>query len=218
MNQAYDPSLPQSYLQPGEYPVQVLFPMLESYNRFYAIPVVGYAVKIIMLIPYIIAMYIVMLIVSLFQLVAWIPVLFTGQYPEWSRNLAEGLIRYTKRMTSFQYGLTDRYPSFSLQDEPDGGGDAMVIFARQTSYSRLYAVPVVGYVIKLIMLIPHILVLYVLGLAVNLAQLVTWFPVLSSGRYPAWSHHLTGGVIRWTARVMAFGLGLTDVYPPFSLT
>lgn len=218
MNQAYGQSVAQGYGQTGEYPVQVLFPMLESYNRFYAIPVIGYAVKVIMLIPYLLVMCALGLVVSLFQLVAWIPVLFTGQYPEWNRNLAEGLIRYTKRLASFQYGLTDRYPSFGLQDEPGGGGDAVITFPRQASYNRIYAIPLLGYWIKGIMLIPHIIVLYVLSIVVGAMLLVTWIPVLSSGQYPAWGHNLVGGWIRWTARVMAFGLGLTDVYPPFSLS
>jgi hypothetical protein len=158
------------------------------------------------------------LIVYVFQLVAWIPVLFTGQYPEWNRSVAEGLIRYTKRATSFFYGLTDRYPSFGLQDEPGGGGDAVVSVARQESYNRLYAVPVVGIVIKMVMLIPHFVVLYLLGVVVGVLQLITWIPVLFNGQYPSWGHSLVGGYIRWTARIMAFGLGLTDIYPPFSLT
>jgi hypothetical protein len=218
MNTGYGQSVSQSYVQQGDYPVQVLFPLLESYNRFYAIPVVGYAVKIVMLIPYIIVMYVVALIVGLLQLVAWIPVLTTGQYPEWNRNLAEGFIRYTKRSASFLFGLTDRYPSFGLQDEMGGGGDALITFARQETYSRFYAIPVIGYLAKIIMLIPHIIVMYLLGLVVSVLQLVTWIPVLTTGQYPEWGHNLVGGYIRWYTRIMAFALGLTDVYPPFSLT
>ncbi|HXT36556.1 MAG TPA: DUF4389 domain-containing protein [Chloroflexota bacterium] len=218
MNQGYGQAVSQPYMQQGDYPVQVLFPLLDRYNRFYAIPLVGYAVKWIMLIPYLIAMAAIGLVVYVLQLVAWIPVLTTGQYPEWSRNFAEGFIRYTKRASAFTYGLTDRYPSFSLQEEPGGTGDAIISFPRQESYNRLYAVPVVGLVIKEVMLIPHIVILYVLGIVVGVQQLFTWIPVLFTGQYPAWGHNMAGGYIRWLARVMAFGLGLTDVYPPFSLS
>ncbi len=217
MNQGYGQSISQSFAQQGEYPVQVLFPMLRSYNRFYAIPLIGYAVKCLMLIPYLIAMCVIGLIVYVLQLVAWIPVLTTGQYPEWNRNLAEGFIRYTKRSTSFFYGLTDRYPSFALQDEPGGGGDAMITFARQESYNRFYAIPIVGYAVKAIMLIPHAIMLYLLGIVVGIVLLICWIPVLFTGQYPDWAHRQVGGYIRWLTRVMAFGLGLTDVYPPFSL-
>src|SRR6185437_9625571 len=56
MNQGYGQAVSQPYMQQGDYPVQVLFPLLDRYNRFYAIPLVGYAVKWIMLIPYLIAM------------------------------------------------------------------------------------------------------------------------------------------------------------------
>lgn len=218
MNQGYGQAVSQPYMQQGDYPVQVLFPLLDTYNRFYAIPLIGYIAKMIMLIPYMIAMCVVGLVVSVLQLVAWIPVLTTGQYPEWNRNFAEGFIRYTKRASSFTYGLTDRYPSFSLQDEPGGTGDALINFPRQESYNKLYAVPVVGLLIKEVMLIPHLVILYVLGIVVSFLQLFTWIPVLFTGQYPSWGHNMVGGYIRWLARVMAFGLGLTDVYPPFSLS
>jgi hypothetical protein len=218
MDQAYGQAVEQHYGLSAEYPVQVTFPLLESYNRFYAIPLLGYFVKTLMLIPFAIALWVLTLIVYVFQLVAWVPVLFTGHYPEWNRNVAEGLIRYTKRATSFFCGLTDRYPSFGLQDELGGAGDAVVSVARQESYNRLYAVPVVGIVIKYVMLIPHIVVLWLLGVVVVVLQLVTWIPVLFTGQYPSWGHNLVGGYIRWTARIMAFGLGLTDIYPPFSLS
>jgi hypothetical protein len=48
-------------------------------------------------------------------------------------------------------------------------------------------------------------------------QLVLWVWVLFDGRYPHWGHSLLGGYLAWLARVIAFGLGLTDRYPPFSL-
>src|SRR5260370_10798760 len=96
-------------------------------------------------------------------------------------------------------------------------GHAMMIFERQETYIRFWAIPVIGIFAKSIILIPHIVVLYVLGLIVNVVQLVTWIPVLSGGRYPLWGYQLVGGWIRWSARVAAFAFGLTDQYPPFSL-
>jgi hypothetical protein len=198
------------------YPVHVEFPILESHNKFYAIPIVGYVVKYIMLIPYSIAMLVLALVVYVCQLVVWFPVMTTGQYPEWAFRLNSGLIRYVKRSSSFFSGLTDRYPSFSLEDQP-GDGDAMVVFEPQQTYSKFWAIPIVGISVKYIILIPHLIILNVLGLVVALLQLVTWIPVLFGGKYPLWGYQLVGGTIRWSARVMAYGLGLTDQYPPFSL-
>ncbi len=145
------------------YPVHVEFPILENHNKFYAIPIVGYVVRWVMLIPYIIVLAVLGLVVYVCQLVVWFPVMTTGQYPAWAFRLNTGLIRYVKRFSSFQYGLTDRYPSFSLEDHP-GDGDAMVVFEPQQSYSKFYAIPIVGIVVKEIMLIPHLVILYILDL------------------------------------------------------
>lgn len=199
------------------YPVHILFPVLENHNKFYAIPILGYAVRSIMLIPYLIALMVLGLVAYLCQLVVWFPVMTTGQYPVWAWNLNTGVIRYVKRYAAFLYGLTDAYPSFSLEDHL-GDGDALVVFDPQQTYSKFWAIPVVGICVKYIMLIPHLVILYVLGLVVAAVQLVTWIPVLFGGRYPVWGYQLVGGWIRWSARVMAYMLGLTDHYPPFSLS
>lgn len=218
MSMGYNQSIAAPYGGTGGgYPVHIEFPILESHNRFYAVPFIGYMVKELMLIPYMIALMVLTLLVSVCQLFLWIPVLFTGQYPEFGRNLNMGYIRWVKRTGAFMYGLTDRYPSFSLDDHP-GDGDAMVIFEPQPAYNRFWAIPLVGATVKYIILIPHLIMLYVLGIVVSLINLVTWIPVISGGRYPLWGYQLVGGWIRWSARVMAYWFGLTDQYPPFSLS
>jgi hypothetical protein len=194
--------------------IDVQFASQESYNRFYAIPVVGILVKEIILIPHFIVLYVLTLIVELLQLVTWIPVLTTGQYPEWGYSLTSGLMRWAVRVMAFAYGLSDTYPAFSLQDTP---GDTQTFIPMPTNCKRLWAVPVVGILIKEILLIPHLIILYVLGAIVGLLQLVTWIPVLFGGQYPDWGRSLVGGYLRWGVRVFSYLLGLTDTYPPFQL-
>jgi hypothetical protein len=60
--------------------------------------------------------------------------------------------------------------------------------------------------------------LYILGFAAGALQLIIWAPVMFSGRYPEWGFAIETGYLRWTARVYAYGLGLTDAYPPFQLS
>lgn len=83
--------------------------------------------------------------------------------------------------------------------------------------SRFYAVPLLGYLVRYLLLIPHLLVLVPLTIAVALLQLVLWIPVLLAGRYPRWGYTFVGGYVRWSTRLNAFLLGLTDQYPPFRL-
>ena len=83
--------------------------------------------------------------------------------------------------------------------------------------SRFYAFPVLGYVARTVLLLPHMVVMAILGLLVGLLQLVLWIPVLLTGRYPRWGYAVVGGYLRWNTRMQAFFLGLTDEYPPFRL-
>jgi len=83
--------------------------------------------------------------------------------------------------------------------------------------SRFYAVPLVGYTARYLLLLPHLLCLVLVALCVVLLQLVMWIPVLLTGRYPRWGYSFVGGYLRWSTRLQAFMFGLTDEYPPFRL-
>ena len=215
MNPVYGQSAMAPYdTEISSYPVDVRFPVQDSYNRFWAIPIVGYYAKAIILIPHIIILSVLTIVVGLMQFVTWIPVLFTGQYPSWGYTLVGGYIRWIKRVSAYFVGLSDRYPAFSLADEYEGDMQMMI---QATPNNRLYAVPILGYIIKYIMLIPHWIILFVLGFVIALLQLVVWIPVLFTGQYPQWARGLNEGTIRWAARVLAFRYGVTDVYPPFQL-
>lgn len=86
------------------------------------------------------------------------------------------------------------------------------------SNSRFWAIPLIGLLVKLFILIPHYVVLWALGIVVGTLQLVLWIPVLFGGKYPDWGYQLVGGYVRWSALVTAYLFGLTDRYPPFSLS
>lgn len=87
---------------------------------------------------------------------------------------------------------------------------------RPTASSRLWALLTIVWV-KFIALIPHGIILWVLGLAQFIAFLVAQVAVLLTGVYPRGLHDFNTGVLRWQTRVAAFALSLTDTYPPFSL-
>jgi hypothetical protein len=184
----------------------------QSSSRFWAIPLIGILVKAIILIPHLIILYVLGIVLGITQLVIWVWVLFGGRYPDWAFGLNGGYIRWFVRLETFGFGLSDSYPVFSM----DAPGDLLI--ERPASSSRFYAIPIVGFLVKYIILIPHFIVLYALNIAVAACQLVIWIWVLFGGIYPDWAFTLVGGTITWTARVFAYFLGLTDSYPPFSFT
>jgi Domain of unknown function (DUF4389) len=194
------------------YPIVLSTGRPVSVNRFWAIPVIGIFAKCIILIPHFIVLYVLGIVSGIAHLVIWAIVLFTGQYPEWGFNLTAGVLRWAARLVMYLYGITDNYPAFSMAAPGD------IVIPRPASSSRFFAIPIIGIFVKYIILIPHLIVLYVLGFVVALCQLVIWVPVLFMGQYPQWAFQLVSGTTLWAMRVYAYLLGLTDSYPPFSFS
>jgi hypothetical protein len=71
--------------------------------------------------------------------------------------------------------------------------------------------------LRLILAIPHFVVVYVLNIAAWLILVISWFAALFTGRLPAWAAEFLTGYLGWQTRVYGYVLLLTDVYPPFAL-
>jgi hypothetical protein len=81
-----------------------------------SIPVIGIVAKEILLIPHLFAMYLLNTVAGAVLLITWIPVLFTGQYPEVEASVLGGILRWQTRVAAYFLGLTDRYPPFRLAE------------------------------------------------------------------------------------------------------
>ena len=70
---------------------------------------------------------------------------------------------------------------------------------------------------KWLLVIPHSIVLYFLGIAAGVVTIIAFFAILFTGRYPEGLFRFAVGTIRWSARVNAYMWLLRDEYPPFGL-
>lgn len=70
---------------------------------------------------------------------------------------------------------------------------------------------------RAIMVIPHLIVLWALGIASSVIAFIAWWAILFTGKYPRWAFDFVAGYVRWYTRVSGYYLLLTDKYPTFSI-
>jgi hypothetical protein len=69
---------------------------------------------------------------------------------------------------------------------------------------------------RLLLAVPHAFVLYWLAIAACFVGFLGWWGALFTGRLPQFAASYLSGYLRWSTRVSAYHLLLTDVYPPFA--
>lgn len=144
--------------------------------------------------------------------IAWWTILFTGNYPEQMFGFAVGVMRFQWRVGTFYTFMREPYPSFSLITTSADPGDDPATFSlpRPQNLSR-------GLIfIKVFLLIPVFLVLFVLGIGAYFALIIGFFSVLFTGQWPEGMRKYIIGVARLAFRANAYYYLLTDVYPGFS--
>jgi Domain of unknown function (DUF4389) len=79
----------------------------------------------------------------------------------------------------------------------------------QERYSRLTTF------FRLILVIPHEIVLFFYGVVAYVLVILAWFAILFTGRYPSGMFGFVAGVLRYSTRVSCYVFLLTDRFPPF---
>ena len=127
-----------------------------------------------------------------------------AQYLEEAEKGPTKWLRYLLGFYSYMALATDKLPTSASEEvvdlkvEPNGS-------------------PSVGSaLIRIILAIPHAIVLGLLGIIFAICWIVAAIAILINGTYPEWAASFIRGYLRWTARVMVYMASLVDEYPPFS--
>lgn len=191
-------------------------------------------VKWVLLIPHYVVLAFLWFAFSVVWVAALLAILVTGQFPRGLYAFNLGVLRWTWRVAWYGYsGLgTDRYPPFTLAEEPDY--PATLDITRPERMSRGLAL-----VSWWVLAAPQYLVLAFLvggggwfaggsasdgrgaslsgGGLIGLLVLFAGVVLLVRDRYPRELFDLVVGLDRWVLRVAAYASLMTDSYPPFRL-
>ncbi|GAA1986790.1 DUF4389 domain-containing protein [Catenulispora subtropica] len=180
--------------------------------------------KWLLALPHYIILWVLWIAYFLLSAVALVAILATGRYPRGIFDFNVGVLRWTWRVAFYSYGAlaTDRYPPFSLADDPDYPARLEIAFPGELSRGK-------ALVKWWLLAIPHYLIVAVFlggmhfgptwpdaGL-LGAAVLVAGFAVLFTARYPLGLFDFVMGINRWVLRVAAYASLMTDEYPPFRL-
>jgi hypothetical protein len=81
--------------------------------------------------------------------------------------------------------------------------------------NRGYAILGIIWFLKAVLLIPHFIVVAIMGTIAQIAAWVGYWFILFSGRQPDGISKLIAGTFRWSNRTFAWLLSAIDEYPPF---
>ena len=113
---------------------------------------------------------------------SWIPVLVNGRQAEFVYTIIGGYLRLGTRVGGYVLLMTGRYPPFG----PGGEHTIDLTFDETEEQNRLWGIPLIGLMVRWILLIPHLIVLFFIGIMLGFISLITWIPVLVNGRTADW--------------------------------
>ncbi|MDO8570608.1 MAG: DUF4389 domain-containing protein [Candidatus Daviesbacteria bacterium] len=187
---------------------------IQNPNRFFAFPLFGGLVKIIILIPVFIEIAFLMIFLAITAVINSFVVLFTGKYWNFNYSYILGVLRLLAKTGFYFEGLTNKYPGFGFTTLQSVHGFTLDM-KKPENPSRFYAIPLLGGLVRIVLLIPYFIWVQVLGNASFLGTVISSFFVLFKGRYPESTYELDRDTLRVSTANYAYMLGFSDTYPSF---
>jgi hypothetical protein len=147
-------------------------------------------------------------VAGVLAIISWFTILFGGTHFAGIRQFTAFYLRWRARAMAYMMLLADPYPPF-------GDGPYPVTFEIVDPAGPRNRLSVA---FRLIMAIPHFVVLVFILIAAAVLTVIAWFAILFTGNYPAAFHDFAVGAMRWELRVEAYVYLMVDEYPPFALS
>jgi hypothetical protein len=164
-------------------------------------------VKWLLAFPHYIALFFLAIGAYVVLIISWFATIITGSYPVGMFNYMVGVLRWGVRVSAYVLLMTDRYPPFSLEDDPSYPVRVEIDYPERIARWR----PLLNW----LLVIPVALVAAVIGIIAYICVFIAWFAILITGRMPQGMFDPILYWFRWSTRTAAFEYWMTEQYPPF---
>lgn len=147
------------------------------------------------------------IVAGVMAIIAWFAILFASTHPRGLWDFVRYFMSWRARAVAYMALLRDDYPPFG-----DGAYPVTYDVAYPDMPRNKWSVG-----LRIFYVIPHIVVLFFIGIAWFISAVIAWFAILFTGSYPASLYPFAIGYLRWSLRVESYLLLMRDEYPPFSL-
>jgi roadblock/LC7 domain-containing protein len=186
-------------------------PVVVELERGYEVQNWRPLVNWLLVIPHWIVLYVLGIVAFVLWVVSFFTVLFTRRNP--FLGVQTMIFRYQWRVITFGGFMRNEYPPFDFATAPGQEVPDPAVLEIEDPGEMNRWLPL----IKWLLVIPHLVVLLVIGIGVFVVHVIAFFAVLFTGRWPQGLRDFVVGYFRWSMRVNAYFYFLTDAYPPFSL-
>ncbi len=139
---------------------------------------------------------------------AWFVTIFTGHWPRGAFDFVVGVLRWSYRVSAYVLLMTDAYPPFSLEDDPQYPVRLDIAYPEQhIEWWR----PIVQWLLA----IPYVIVAGIIYYVTLAMAVVAFFTVLFTKEIPRGVFELMMPGFRWNLRGTAYSCFMTDRYPPW---
>ena len=189
-------------------------------------------VKWVLVIPHYVVLAFLWVAFVVLSVVAMVAIVVTGRYPRAIFEFNVGVLRWTWRVQYYSIGAfgTDRYPPFTLADDPSYPAHLEVEYpgrlSRGLALVKWWLLAIPQYIIVGVFTGSGLWFAWQYGEQQNswaglgligILAVIAAVVLLVTGRYPEQIFDFVLGMNRWVLRVAGYAGLMTDQYPPFRL-